>query len=335
MKFILAQWYRFSLPRNEDANTPLQRERIRHAKLTSAFLLLIFITALPLAPIMIFDSPRSPSSPPIAIGMLCLLFSSFFLGRAGYQVLSAICVVAHVFLSVIGPLVTNPLDPTLIPLFNTLVIAIILAGALMPALAALIAGACSCAAIILIATFQTHTAAYQQMMNQQLYTVSLLLPVAIQVIVAIVVYVIMHNLNLTIRRADRAEEIAQLRQELMRQAQERSNEQEQLAKGIEVIAMVHAQVANGELHTRVPLRADNVLWQVAIPLNNLLNRLQGAREKAEKFDQMNNAAVQALQNIQNAKRSGRPVQIIPTGTPIDLLLIEYANATSTGTRERL
>ena len=334
MKPILRWWYSISLPQQDVGTSPLQRERIRYAKLTSAFLLLISLMVLPTAPIMIFDSPRSPSSPPLAIGMICFLCISFILGRMRLQIPSAICIIGCISLSVIGPLVTNPLDPTLLPLFNTLVIIIILAGALMPAVAALIVGGCSCFATILIATFQPHTAAYQRMMDQRLFTVSLLLPVIIQIVVAVVVYVIMRNLNLAIRRADRAEEIAQLRQELMKQAQERANEQEQLAKGIEVIAQVHAQIANGDFRTRVPLRADNVLWQVAVPLNNLLNRLQGTKEQAEKFERMNAAIAQALQRMQRAKRTGEPIQMAPTGTPVDLLMMEFMNTNTSNIRER-
>jgi hypothetical protein len=77
MKRILEWWYRLSLPALEQGTTPLQRERARYAKLTSSFLLLLLVLFLPLAPIMIFDSPRSPSSPPIAIGMLFLLLASW------------------------------------------------------------------------------------------------------------------------------------------------------------------------------------------------------------------------------------------------------------------
>ncbi|MDQ2885333.1 MAG: hypothetical protein M3Y39_04520 [Chloroflexota bacterium] len=327
MKRILEWWYRLSLPALEQGTTPLQRERARYAKLTSSFLLLLLVLFLPLAPVMIFDSPRSPSSPPIAVGMLFFLLASWISGRMGHQIVSATCIVAYAFFSVTGPLVTNPLDPTLLPLFNALVVAVILAGSLLPPLAALIAGACSCINIILISFLQPHTTAYTQMMQQQLFTVSLVLPATIQIVVAVIVYVIMNNLIKTVRRADRAEEIASLRQELMQQTQEWAAEQEQLARGVEIIAQVHARIANGELDVRVPLNAESVLWKIAVPLNNLLNRLQSMNEKASQFDRVSNAIAQVQQQMQ--RPGGRPVSFAMTRTPLDPLLQEYNRSMAT------
>jgi len=336
MRRILTWWYGIALPQHEPNVTPMQRERIRYARLTSAFLLLVFILNALVAPFMIFDSPRSPSSPPIAYGMLALLVISFVLGRLRYQIASASCIVGYVFLVVIGPLVTNPLDPTLIPILNTLVIGIILAGALMPPIAALIVGFLSGLTSVLIGVlpFLPRTVAYQRMMDQQLYTVSLILPLSIQITVAVVTYVIMRNLLNTIRRADRAEEIAQLRQELVQQAQFRADEQEQLAEGIATIAQIHARIANGDMNARVPLNADNVLWQVAIPLNNLLNRLQSTHEKADQFDRINAALYEIQQRMEYARRRGQPVQFPRTGTPLDTILLEYQrNAVSSSRRQ--
>lgn len=338
MKRIFTWWYGVSLPQYEPDVTPIQREHIRYARLTSGFLLLTFLLYLLVAPLMIFDSPRSPSSPPIAYGLFALLVCSFVLGRLGYQIASASCIVGYVYLVVIGPLVTNPLDPTLIPLLNSLVIATILAGALMPPIGALIIGFISGLAIVVIgiSPILPRTAAYQHMLDQQLYTVSVILPLSIQMMVAVVTFVIMRNLLTTIRRADRAEEIAQLRQELMQQAQLRAGEREQLAEGIATIAQIHASIANGDLQARVPLNADNVLWQVAVPLNNLLNRLQATSEKAALYDRMNAILYEIQQRIEYARRTGQPVQFQRTGTILDALLLEYQRnaALSSKSRER-
>ncbi len=325
MKHLFSWWYGISLPQHQPNETPIERERIRYARLTSAFLLLVFVLYLMSAPFLIFDSPRSPSSPPIAYVMFALLLLSFVLGRLGHQIASASCIVAYVFVVVIGPLVTNPLDPTLIPILNTLVIAVILAGALMPPVAALIVGFLSGLASVLIGVlpFLPRTAAYQHMMDQQLYTVSIILPLSILITVAVVTYVIMRNLLTTIRRADRAEEIAQLRQELVQQGQVREQEQEQLAQGIATIAQIHARIANGDMTARVPLNADNVLWQVAVPLNNLLNRLQSTHEKVNQFDRMNAALYEIQRRIEYARRRGQPVQLPRTGTLLDTVLLEY------------
>ncbi len=238
--------------------------------------------------------------------------------------LSATCIVVYCFFLVTSPLVTSPLDPSLIPLYDALVIAIIIAGALLPPVAALITGALACIDVACIATFQPHTAAYTQMIKQGATILFLILPICIQIVVAVVVYVIMRNLLQTIRRADRAEEIADLRQELMKQALDRANEQEQLEEGIEAIAQIHARVANGDLNARVPLNADNVLWQVAVPLNNLLNRIKALNDKVIQFDQISNAINQVTRHLQRTRRAGEVPEPLPaTGTALDPILLEY------------
>lgn len=101
-----------------------------------------------------------------------------------------------------------------------------------------------------------------------------------------------------------------------------------------MIAQVHARIANGDLSARVPLNSDNVLWQVAVPLNNLLNRLQTTKEKADQFDRMNHVLQQITQRLQVSRRTGEPVTLSPTGTPLDYVLQEaqHINPGNFGTK---
>ncbi len=286
MTRLLTWWYRISLPpKNGPDTSPAQREHTRYAKLTSGFVLLTCILFAILGPNFVLAPAHDVATPLVALAMLSLLVCSWIFGRAGRQELSAISVVMYNFLPVTGYLITKPLNPSLVPLFNVLVIAIVMAGALLPPIAALITGALASIEVACIAIFQPQTATYTQMIKAGYVTLYVGLPIAIQIIVASLTYVIMRNLTQAIRRADRAEEIADLRQELMRQAQERASEQEQLENGIEIIAQVHARIANGDLNARVPLDTDHVLWKIAVPLNNLLNRIKAINDKALQFDQ--------------------------------------------------
>ncbi|GER90729.1 hypothetical protein KDW_48910 [Dictyobacter vulcani] len=133
MNAALSWWFRLSLP-NLPTETPSQREKARYARLTSGFLLLISLLFLPTAFIMIFDSPKSPSSPPIAMIVVLILCGAFIFGRMGLNILSASCIVFYDIFMVTGVLLSNPLDPSLLPLFGAFVLATIIASALMPRL---------------------------------------------------------------------------------------------------------------------------------------------------------------------------------------------------------
>jgi len=80
-----------------------------------------------------------------------------------------------------------------------------------------------------------------------------------------------YSVERAIRRAERAEEIAALEHTMAEQKR-------QLEVGIQQILQTHVQVANCDYGARAPLSQDNVLWQIANSLNNLLNRLQRARQ---------------------------------------------------------
>lgn len=335
MGTFLNWWYGVTLPNRGPDTTPIERERTRYARLTSAFTLLLFITYIPLGPIMIFDSPRSPSSPPIAIGLLCLLIGAVILGRQGWNIAAATCVVLEIILGVTGPLVTNPLDPTLLPLFSLLSIAVILAGALMPPQAALIVGAGSCVEIALISVFQPHTLAYETMLKQDLFTITLMLPIAIQLMVSVIIYAIMHNWLMTIRRADRAEEIIALQKEIADYQRGRTVEREQLEEGFYKIADTYTRIANGDFQARVSLSEGNVLWSIALPLNNLLNRLQYWKNDVDTLVYTRNAARQIAESLRYAIASGRPVILQPTGTPLDPVLVEINKIVGTQSFARM
>ncbi|HZO73592.1 MAG TPA: hypothetical protein VFB60_15435 [Ktedonobacteraceae bacterium] len=335
MGTFLNWWYGVSLPNRGPDTTPMERERTRYARLTSAFTLLLLVTFLPLGPIMFFDSPNSPSSPPLAVALLCMLLGSLMLGRWGHHILAATCVVLYVILGVTGPLVTNPLDPTLLPLFGLFSIAIILAGALMPPLAALIVGAGSCVEIVLISVFLPHTDAYEQMLKRGLFTITLMLPITIQVIVAVIIYAIMRNWILTIRRADRAEEIIALQKEIADYQRGHSVEREQLEEGFYKIADTYTRIANGDFQARVSLSEGNVLWSIALPLNNLLNRLQYLKNDVDTLVYTRNAARQVAESLRYAIASGRPMLLQPTGTPLDPVLVEINKIVGTQSFARM
>jgi type II secretory pathway pseudopilin PulG len=226
-----------------------------------------------------------------------------------------------------GPLLTDQLTAALVPLFSIFTISIVLAGALMPPVAALITGLISCLSIGLVAIFSLNTVAYNQGSQTQYQpintlSIAIFLPIVVQIVVSIIVYVIMRNLLSVIRRADRAEEIVALQTEIAEHEQERYQEQHQLEDGLEKIAAAHARIANGDYQARVSLNEGDVLWAIAVPLNNLLNRLQTWKNDADTLRITNQAAAYIAEQIRAMQRSGQARDLPLTKTPLDPVIVE-------------
>lgn len=327
MKKFLAWWYGVSLPHHPSTTSPMERERERYARLTAALLLLFVCAILPLMPIMLFFSTASPSARPDAIGIICILTLSWVSGRMGAQRFSAICIIGCTFLAISGPLLTHPLDPSLVPLFSVFTISIILAGALIAPMAALITGLISCLYICLFAALSLNPGAYNQVSQLHYQTINavaiaVLLPIVIQIIVAVIDYMIMRNLLIAIRRADRAEEIVALQTTIVEHERARLREQKQLEEGLEKIAEVHARIANGDYQARVSLNEGDVLWSIAIPLNNLLNRIQTWKNDAEVLLITHRAARYIAEQIRISLQTERKREIPLTKTPLDPVVVE-------------
>lgn len=334
MKHPLNWWYAISLPQRPPATSPAERERDRYARLTAGLLFIISCTFVPLSPIMIFFSPESPSSPPLGIVLACLLATSWVCGRAGKQILSASCIVAYTFVGVTGPLLTNPLDASLAPLFGIFTISVIFAGALMPPYAALITGFLSCLNIGLISFLSFDLARYNQGGQLALQPVNslsvvVIVPLMIQIVVSIVVFIIMRNLLEAIRRADKAEQIVALQEAIAQHERSHMQEQRQLEDGLERIAEAHARIANGDYHARVSLSEGHVLWSIAVPLNNLLNRLQTWKNDSDVLTTTNQAAAYVADQLRRSFQTGQMRPLSLTGTPLDSVIVEFNKMFST------
>lgn len=322
MNAFFTWWYKVSLPSRDPDVTPAQRERTRYARLTTNFTLLMLILTAALTPLSLFNS-HNPAAPIIALIGLGAVVSAVIFNRLGFNILAAVMLLASTTINVMGTMITNPLDPSFVPIFGTLVVAVILAGSLMPPIAALVDGAVNTVLILLVVTFQHHTQAYDNMMKLGLYSITVALPITIQIIVSVVTYVIMRNLILTIRRADRAEEIIELQKTISEFERTNSQDRQQLEEGLALISQVHADIARGNLNARVPLGNESVLWPVVVSLNNLLHSIQQWKGNAEQLERLQQAIAGAVQELQKARALQRPTFFQRrTGTVVDPLLAE-------------
>ncbi|GCE32196.1 hypothetical protein KDA_76800 [Dictyobacter alpinus] len=266
--------------------------------------MILSLCFLPMFPIMVFFSPESPSSPPAAFLAGFTLIGAWIAGRVRWQKISASLVILYILDTVMIPILFNPTLPLILIISYSFIIAIVLAGALIVPRASIIVAALTCAFLLIVVFFLPHPKAYIQTVSAYNYSVMVYLPIFIFFVIGISMTVILGQLNQTILRADRAEEIIVLQEEIGRYEERRRAELADMEEGVKLIAEAHRQFANGNVQVRVPidtlsrLGENNALVRVAFSLNNLLGRVQRWREEsamAERTELVVNELVHDLQ----------------------------------------
>jgi hypothetical protein len=275
----------------------------------------MFVLVILLSPAGI-GSPSTAAA--IAIAFVGLVVCAIF-NHAGWTTAAGIFLVILIDAAIFGALAggTGGLEVVDLPAFDLLAISVVVAATILPRMAAFIVAICNC--ILIVASFLLLPEA-PDLMHQvaALGTIALLArPIGLQILLAIVAYLWVRGVDEQVRRADRAEEMAALEHAY-------AVHRQQLEIGVQQILQTHVRIANGDYNVRAPLTQDNVLWQIAVSLNNLVTRLrntsqeagQAAYELARQNDEIQRLAM-ALRDLQANRR---PVWPAPTGTAVDQLI---------------
>jgi hypothetical protein len=221
------------------------------------------------------------------------------LNRLGKTTFAGILLVAGFELGYLSSFLTMHSGPSIadLPRYALLVEPLLLAVSFLPAgsvfLVALVNILFTCIDIL----FLPHSAGLAKLLSMSAYGV-IEIPVGLQLVVALVSYLWVRSFHRAIERAEQAEEIAHLQQNIARQKQE-------LDKGIQIILQTHVQVANGDFNARAPLTRENVLWKISISLNNLLTRFQRLSQAEYELHRTQNALQQAHREIARLNASLR------------------------------
>ena len=296
---------------------------MRYAQLLSGFLLFILTLAILALPLRLFAQDTNGNLLGLCADALYLL--ALLCNKRGWIVAAGVLFVVGILLTEITPLFaqTAGFDTQNLPLFDYLVIAILIAGAVLPPASTFFVAAFNSIVITFVILFAPHMPSFTQVLTAGSVYVVLLPPIFLQLVVAAVMYVIVRSLRATIRRADRAEQIAALQTQIATFEKARADEKRALEQSIQTIAATHARVASGDFDARVPLQENNVLWPVAVPLNNLLSRAQSWKKQAELLAQTQRVATQIVQYMQTQRSNQHPLLFQQlTGTPLDPVLQE-------------
>lgn len=159
------------------------------------------------------------------------------------------------------------LDISDLPVFDVLIVSELIAVCLLPAVSVFPVALTNIVFTLADLAFQPCTPSMRMLLGSEMGYSAIVLPISLQIIVAVVSYVWVRTALTAIARADRAEEIVEMRK---REARQRR----QLDLGIEHLLQVLVRAAHGERNVHISLNQDNILWRVGNALNPLLTRLR-------------------------------------------------------------
>lgn len=336
----LAWWYRISAPPPIPLTASLkEREAYRRGRLASlvllALLLLIGGIAFPA------ELPVGGLTSAVLLGFItCLVILAIWLNSRGH-------VIAAGIIAVIAPTLSLDIIITLLQphgllsigsanLYDAVVQIELIAVSLLPARAVFFSAGYNIAFVLVDFKLQPHSHDLDQLIATS-GPDAIMRPIGLYLIVAFISYLWVRSATQAIARADRAETIALLERDLAKQANFIVQQKRRLDASIEQIMNIHVRVANGDLNARVPLTNDNVLWQIAGSLNNLLSRLQHLHLVENKMQELQarlqrahiiehelartkREAIKQGEMLLKAKYEQRPIHTAPTRTAIDPIL---------------
>ncbi len=318
----LRWWYRLTTPPDPPSNASLRRRELaRRAKLTSTILLFIIFIIVGLAIPVSLITANSQLFVAL-LGLLALVCTALALTRMGKITPAGIIAVGAVNIALFFALLTWPggLNANTLPIFDIFIEPELIAVSLLPAWSVFVVAALDgifCWAAI---TFMPHTSDLAQILASNKYEV-MARPIALLTIVAVVTYLWVRSATQAIARADRATVIAALEHNLAEQAQVAARQKNQLEHSIQQIIDTLIRVANGDFNARVPLTSENILWQVAGALNNLLARLSRLHQEVQELYYTHKAAAYMAKALR--ERPGTPIPWQQTGTCIDEIALAY------------
>ena len=307
-------WFRLSVPPEPPASADFAtRDRARRGRLAGS--LLFGLLAITILTVFIgLGDPATLISALVGVGAVVI---AMILNRSGFVNIAGLIMVAIPALVIVLSIVGAPngqLDPLYFPLFDLLAISQVIAASLLAPVGVLFVTLAIMGFTAGDILLQPHVASMNTLYNSSDGLLTLMArPLAFQLIVGIIGFLWARNTVQSIRRADRAEELA----ELERRELERTHE---LEEGVRQLLAVHVHLANGDFNVRAPAIRNSLLWQIGSSLNNLvarLGRLAQAEFVLRRTQEEANRVTEAIYTLNSGRQPIWPGQ---SNTPLDRLV---------------
>ncbi len=296
------------------------REKTRRSRLVAWLILGLLVGVVILSPLALQDSRARWVLGAWVIGLVL----AAVLNRRGYVMAAGVTLVVLISGGILAANLASPIGLTMgeLPNFDAYVVPVVIAASILPRASGFIVATLNSLLIVGNYAWQPHNANITQ--DAHLYssvtvqTVSLLVrPIALQFVLAVVAYLWVRGTDRAIRRADRAEEIAELEQREI----ERTHE---IEEGVHQLLAVHVRLANGDFGARVPPLRSVPLWQIGNSLNHLIARLTAFAQVDAVLGRTQQAAgalVDVIQRWQQGQVVPASALPAPSGTPVDPLIV--------------
>ncbi len=316
----LEWWYSMAAPSEPENSTSQDRERVRAGRLASIILLITFCFGLAQVPNALNSTNHLFLV--ILLTAMAINIGALVLNRQGNVRTVGVLMVFVVEAAFISIVATSPLglSSRSLTTFYSIVLTELIAVSLLPPKSVFLVALCNATFTWAALSFLKHTPDLIISTPSSYYS-ALAGPLVMQFIVALVTYLWVEGARQAI---ERAEQVAALERALAERDRAEAEQKQQLELGIQQILQTHIQAANGNFEARAPLARENILWQVAYGLNNLLARLQRATQSEHELQRTGTEAARLTEAVRSAKVRRQPVQVQKSGTLLDPLAQELA-----------
>jgi hypothetical protein len=305
------------------------REKARRKQIVGAILLVIVVfqlVELPGALMMHTAMDIGTVVLGLALCAVAALFNQF-----GKITIVTVLLIAVIDLGCGLMLLTSPmgLDVSNLPVFDVLLVSELIAVSLLPALSVFPVALGNIFFTIAVLMFAPRTMELNMVLTSNMAYDTILQPIGLQIIVALVCYIWVRSALRALARADRAEEIAQLQRretELLRREAEFNHI---FTQGSDHLLQVLVRAANGDHRVRSALNQDHPLWRIGNALNVLLTRVGRMSNAEQEINRLRMTIAQLTERIFGWERGGRQApQPTLSVTPLSLPVTPTAKSSS-------
>lgn len=313
---LLDSWYRLAAQPEVATASFRERELTRKMRSSSIAILTILILFILFLPGCFVFQNRLVLYPEFAMMPICLI--ALIINKNRHPILAGALVLFSFELALIFVcLTTRPFDGWDVQLYELFVLSEVMALTLVSPRGMIIVGACNVVFIILDVIFQPYHSPELTRDLQTQFAAIVIMPVSIQIMVAVVVGWYAGNQRKTVQQANRAEMLAQLEHHQLEQSKKVEQEKLALQQHIEQIVSAHAQTMNTHTVAKIPLESfPPLFWPLINVFNSQQARLKRSWDIEVELQRLQQAIMQSSENAM----SGRVNFNQSTGTQLDLLL---------------
>ena len=320
----LGWWYHhlaFHLPEGQQPNLK-EQEIVRRSRLAT-FVLVVQLLLIegPVIPV-VAAAPNHAIVLPWLLGCVGILLVAFVCNRLGKLTIAGLLMVFSIEITVGIKILTIPggIGLASLPQFDILIQPVLLAVVLLPPWSAFVVAASNIVFILSSLFVGPHAPDLQMALhNPTLQGDILAVPVMAQFVIATVAYLIVANLLSALKRASKAEQIAQLEHAIAESQRAIEARNLELEMGVTTLTRTIQSAASSRegAYERLNLPPGHVLWPVLQHIWHFLDRWQRLRQTEAQMDATIQSSTELIQALEIAQR-GQPFQFPPRrNTPID------------------